>query len=171
MIVSEKFLTACFNRDNPPTLDRAKRSNILSLKAIHTLSDENSTYFQGARGQVALGLLFLWHDHWEESHQIAQSDEGEADHDLLHAIVHRRENDFANSAYWFREAGKNKAFGLLSVRTAKLLLESGLKSSILPDGQWNSGGFLAAVKKKNPESLLRALQAEEIIAFFETLIT
>ena len=170
MRVSEIFLTACFDRGNPPTLDRANRANTLSLKAIRTLTDETPAYFQGSRGQVALGLLFLWHDHWEEAHQIAQSDEGEAEHDLLHAIVHRRENDFANSAYWFRAAGQNKMFELLGLRTAKLLLESGLNNSILPGGQWNSAGFLAAVKKKNPEPLLRALQAEEIIAFFETLM-
>ncbi len=169
MALSEIILATVFDRVNPPRLDRTKRSGTLSLKAIRAQCDENSDTFKGSRGQVAHGLIFLWHDHWEEAHHIAQSDEGEIDHDLLHAIVHRRENDFSNASYWFREAGKNKAFELLGSRAENLLLESPLRNNILPGGQWSSGGFLSAVKKRDSESLLRALQAEEIIAFFETV--
>ena len=171
MKLSESFLTSAFDRANPPALDRTKRVGTLSLKALRALTEPYLGGFDGPRGQVAQGLLFLWHDHWEEAHQIAQSDEGEADHDLLHAIVHRKENDFANSSYWFREAGHNPAFKLVEIRTTNLLVESAMRESILPGAKWSSAGFLTAVKKGKPEPLLRALQAEEIIAFFETLVS
>ena len=171
MKLSESFLTSAFDRSNPPALDRAKRAGTLSLKALRALTEQYPGAFEGPRGQVALGLLFLWHDHWEEAHHIAQSDEGEADHDLLHAIVHRKENDFANSTYWFREAGQNPALKLIGIRTANLLVESELRASILPEGKWSANGFLTAVRRGKPDPLLRALQAEEIIAFFETLVS
>ena len=173
------FLPRFFDRGNPPLLDQGKRSGTLSLKAIQAIAAENSDFFKVSKGRVALGLVFLWHDHWEEAHKIAQFDEGEFDHDLLHAIVHRRENDFANSAYWFREAGENVAFEILSPRASKLLMDSAseiipektrnLRDKIVPDGKWNPFGFLDTVKSKKFESLSRALQAEEIIAFFEVL--
>ena len=180
---SDLFLTTFFHRENPPRLDREKRSGTLSLKEIRAFSEENKARFVGSRGQVALGLLMLWHDHWEEAHHIAQSDEGEPDHDLLHAIVHRREQDFANSSYWFREAGQNNSFKLIGSRADKLLVESSnpsapqLRAEVLPDSHWSSQGFVTAIRadareKENPTtSLLRELQAEEIISFFETLIS
>jgi hypothetical protein len=162
-----------FDRRNPPRLDLGKRPGTLSLQAVRSLEREHPERFAGVRGRVALGLLYLWHDHWEEAHHVAQADEGESHHDLLHAILHRREKDFPNSAYWFRGAGDNAAFELLTARAAKLLLESPLRASVLPEGQWSSAGFLASVRRKKDEDepLLRALQAQEIIAFFETLVS
>ena len=139
------------------------------MSAVRALAAAEPARFRGSRGDVALGLLHLWHDHWEEAHNVAQSDEGEPDHDLLHALVHRREQDFSNAAYWFRGAGKNAAFATLGARAADLLADDKLRAAVLPDGAWNSGAFLQAVRRKENEDLLRALQAEEIIAFFETL--
>jgi hypothetical protein len=180
MPVPEILTAAGFDRENPPALDRAKRPGTLSVKAVDALVAENAASFQGSRGRVAKGLLLLWHDHWEEAHHIAQSDEGEPDHDLLHAIIHRREGDFANSAYWFQEAGKNKAFEVAAARAEKLLVGNALRATVLPEGKWSSTGFLSAIRLDHSTGseesrlgdrtpLLRALQAEEIIAFFETL--
>src|SRR3954469_4104259 len=49
-------------------------------------------------------LLFLKHD-LTRSHEIVQSQEGVATFDYLHAVVHRREGDYSNSKYWFRQVG------------------------------------------------------------------
>ncbi|MCD6025134.1 MAG: hypothetical protein K0Q91_2050 [Fibrobacteria bacterium] len=163
-----------FDRDNPPRLDMQERSGTLSAQAIRALEKEHADRFAGVRGRVALGLLYLWHDHWDEAHRIAQADEGEAHHDLLHAILHRREKDFSNAEYWFRSAGRNAAFDVLGGRLAKLTLEDPLRAAIVPYGRWSPAGFSAAVKnalngdRKN-DAPLRAVQAEEIITFFETL--
>jgi hypothetical protein len=151
-----------------------ERSGTLSAQAIRALEKEHADRFAGVRGRVALGLLYLWHDHWDEAHRIAQADEGEAHHDLLHAILHRREKDFSNAEYWFRSAGRNAAFDVLGGRLAKLTLEDPLRAAIVPYGRWSPAGFSAAVKnalngdRKN-DAPLRAVQAEEIITFFETL--
>jgi len=53
--------------------------------------------------------LFQWHDFLDESHQLSQSIEGEGENrlgDYWHAIMHRREPDFSNAKYWFRQIGK-----------------------------------------------------------------
>jgi hypothetical protein len=124
-------------------------------------------------------LLLLWHDHWEAAHHIAQSDEGEPHHDLMHAIAHRREGDYSNSGYWFRGAGRHDAFTLVSERVRNLLLAektSGtggvgdtLLAAVITKGAWNAKGFLEAVRSNaGGEPLLRAVQAEEIIAVFES---
>ena len=42
---------------------------------------------------------------WERAHRMAQSREGEAIFDRLHALCHRIEGDSGNAAYWYRRAG------------------------------------------------------------------
>jgi hypothetical protein len=49
--------------------------------------------------------LHLLNDDITRGHEIAQSQEGVANFDYIHAIVHRREGDFSNSKYWFRQVG------------------------------------------------------------------
>jgi hypothetical protein len=43
---------------------------------------------------------------WEKAHEIAQSAEGDAAHDWVHALIHRIEGDAGNAGYWYRRAGK-----------------------------------------------------------------
>src|SRR5262245_33483911 len=38
---------------------------------------------------------------WEEAHAIAQSHEGDAAADWLHAVLHKIEGDKGNSRYWY----------------------------------------------------------------------
>jgi hypothetical protein len=56
-------------------------------------------------GPEAKACLHLLNDDLTRSHEIAQSQEGVATFDYIHAIVHRREGDFSNSKYWFRQVG------------------------------------------------------------------
>lgn len=121
---------------------------------------------------VFQGLLFLWHDHWALAHEVAQSREGEPDHDLLHAVLHRREGDFANAGYWFRGAGKHACYPILERNLASA--DPGMEG-----GRWSPSAFLAAVRKRvqsgEPETspgsvVLRRIQAEEIRAFAAHLL-
>ena len=74
--------------------------------------------------------LHLLNDDSTRSHEIVQSQEGVATFDYLHAIVHRREGDYSNSKYWFRQVGAHpvwaKVYGsdprlrfVLSIAAAK----------------------------------------------------
>jgi hypothetical protein len=157
-----------FDRSNPPRLDDASRPGTLSEKEVLALPVTAS----GARAEVARGLLLLWHDHWDAAHKVAQRDEGEPDHDHLHAMAHRREGDFGNAGYWVRGAGEHPSFALISSRLDALLAKHPLREKLLPGGEWEPLAFLKVVDKgrKGPdEALLRAVQAEEIIAYYEWL--
>jgi hypothetical protein len=54
-------------------------------------------------------LKALWYDFngdWEAAHEVAQSNEGTADYDHLHAYLHRKEGDNWNANYWYKRAGE-----------------------------------------------------------------
>ncbi len=54
---------------------------------------------------------YVMGDGWPKAHEIAQSNEGERDHDLAHAIAHLVEGDEPNAGYWFRRAGHTPVGG------------------------------------------------------------
>src|SRR5262245_29639467 len=57
--------------------------------------------------------LWLLHDFLDESHRISQElDTVEGSY--WHAILHRREPDAANAAYWFRRVGQHPIFEALA---------------------------------------------------------
>jgi len=66
--------------------------------------------FPGARHpEAALSGLWLYFSRLDESHEISQnihSVEGR----FWHGIMHRREPDAGNAAYWFRRVGRHPVF-------------------------------------------------------------
>lgn len=59
-------------------------------------------------------LQALWHaakGDWDTAHGLVQMDEGEPNHDWVHACLHRIEGDPGNAGYWYRRAGKKVATG------------------------------------------------------------
>lgn len=59
--------------------------------------------------EAALAGLWLYFSCLEESHRVSQglsSPEGS----FWHGVMHRQEPDAANSAYWFRRAGRHPVF-------------------------------------------------------------
>lgn len=68
--------------------------------------------------------LLLMHDFMDESHGAAQSIEGQGAGrlgDYWHAILHRREPDYTNAKYWFRQIGTQSLFGELARRADQVL--------------------------------------------------
>lgn len=53
--------------------------------------------------------LFLWNDDLEKAHSLAQQVESSTG-SLIHGIMHRRQPDYSNSKYWFRQAGSHPIF-------------------------------------------------------------
>lgn len=122
---------------------------------------------------LILGTVLLWHDHLHEAHQIAQSVPS-ADGSFLHAVMHRREPDFANSKYWWHRVGGHPCFLQLAVRAEAFLAgrQAGLIPQLLPGGQWDPFAFVDACERASgragtPESrqLLAELQQVEFEVF------
>ena len=63
--------------------------------------------------------LWLHHDFLDESHEISQGIDTPTG-SYLHAIMHRREPDAANSKYWWRQVGTHPVFAELAPAAAEL---------------------------------------------------
>ena len=104
---------------------------------------------------VTCGLL-IWNDDIPAAHPIAQEIE-DASGSYWHAIVHRREGDFANAKYWFRRTGPHPVLAeLAAAPEAKPFTKAGVL---------DSAAFVDAcerAKRDQRDEALRALQVAEI---------
>lgn len=69
--------------------------------------------------RACLAGLWLYFDFLDESHAISQelhTPEGS----YWHAVMHRREQDFGNSKYWFQRVGQHAIFPALARQAATL---------------------------------------------------
>ena len=67
----------------------------------------------------AMAGLWQYFDCFEEAHQLADACETPNGY-YWHAIVHRREGDSANAAYWFHKTGAHPAYDALAAEAAKI---------------------------------------------------
>ncbi|NOZ32412.1 MAG: hypothetical protein GXP01_04930 [Alphaproteobacteria bacterium] len=51
---------------------------------------------------------------WEQAHRICQTQEGNTDHDWVHALAHWIEVDLGNADYWYRRCGKRRSTASVS---------------------------------------------------------
>src|SRR5262249_15847210 len=73
--------------------------------------------------QACLSGLWLYHDLLDESHKLSQ-DIATLEGSYWHGIMHRREPDYANAAYWFRKVGHHPVFDALGPAAQELATAS-----------------------------------------------
>jgi len=90
--------------------------------------------------------LWLYHDFLDESHSISQ-DLHTIEGSYWHAIMHRREPDYANSKYWFRRVGEHPIFDPLRVAIVNLS-KGRMWPTCLGEKKWDALGFVDLCEKQ-----------------------
>lgn len=156
----------------PPREARWPIEHISRLKPSQLVPEKHSEADSVA---VKAGLL-QWHDALDASHELSQSVEGLGRHqagDYWHAINHRREPDYGNSKYWFRQFGTHPVFAELAP-VAQQILDSvpeaaEWKSRLLKHGAWDPFAFVdlcqscAGLEDSPLGRVARQIQAVEML--------
>ncbi|MBY0587012.1 hypothetical protein K2X85_07535 [bacterium] len=87
-------------------------AEILSRCTWEVLKESKGSLSRSSAEAIRSAIL-LFHDHLDASHTISQSLES-PEGSFLHGIMHRREGDFSNAKYWFRQVGPHPVFDSLS---------------------------------------------------------
>jgi hypothetical protein len=101
----------------------------------------------GRQLELIRALLLLWHDHLEAAHEIVQGIPT-PDGSFVHALMHRREPDYANAKYWWRKTGSHPALPELARRGEACLRAAGAEAWIgrlMPAGGWDAIAFVDCV--------------------------
>ena len=77
----------------------------------------------GPSSAVSPPLTAMWRaakGNWDEAHKIVQ-DEQDADAAWVHAYLHRKEGDFGNAGFWYRQAGRPVQTGDLKIEWEEIV--------------------------------------------------
>lgn len=120
-----------------------------------------------------LGGIWLLYDELDQSHQISQGVKTSSG-SFWHGIMHRREGDFSNAKYWFRNVGDHPVYEPLAAEARRLATEPGDRARIEPfaDSDWDPFAFVdacqAAIRRgAADEKLLVAIQQREWELLFD----
>jgi hypothetical protein len=148
------------------------RPNAAARPALEALTVEAmfgpATVHRPDLARCCHAALWLLHDFLDESHTISQEVPG-PDGSYWHGIMHRREPDYGNAAYWFRRVGKHSVFEPLCRRAAELTAEAGTPPGtefLARQAAWDPFAFIdlcqaVARGEAKAERLCRQIQRAE----------
>jgi hypothetical protein len=114
-----------------------------SAEARQTLlkTTDIARLFPNAQDPAAAAAgLWLYFSCFEEAHELASGSQT-PECELWHAILHRREPDSGNAAYWFRKVGTHPTFSAIA-RAANDILKR-IPSAEFRVGKWDPFDFIA----------------------------
>jgi hypothetical protein len=127
------------------------REHLVTFSPEHEAQRTTSNSAAKAHEIAMRAGLFQWHDFLDESHELSQSIEGQGEHllgDYWHAIMHRREPDYANAKYWFRRIGNQPTYRDLRQHAVAVLSEcrdpqaAVWRDRLEAGSQWNPLAFV-----------------------------
>jgi hypothetical protein len=152
-----------------PNLGPDPRSGIENAASLNKKLDAilNESKAASENQQLIRALILLWHDHLDPAHTLAQEVEG-PDGAFVHGIMHRREPDYGNAAYWFRRVGQHGAFAELGKRAASLpevKTSPKVYSTLFPASGWDPFAFINLCQQhgRGSESVRTTLQQIQAI--------
>lgn len=157
----------------PPALGPQRRPGTLAVVETERAVAAALGEAPHPRAPEIAALVLLWHDHLEAAHALVQERPG-ADAAWVHGILHRREPDAGNAAYWFRRVGRHAAFPALASAVAALPVPAGLeplRGRLVAGGAWDAFAFIEAATGAEGDAaeFLRAVQAAEFAALLRHL--
>jgi hypothetical protein len=143
-------LKAVLHTEEPAHVGPEPRSGTLPIPELDQRLDTGlrDLRLTPAINDLIRSLVYLWHDHLDAAHRLAQAIEN-PDGSFIHGIMHRREPDYSNAKYWFRRVGTHPAFLAIAHRTGELLekrSETDLHSRLVPNKMWDPFAFVDAVE-------------------------
>jgi hypothetical protein len=114
-----------------PNAVAGKQLRALTLEALfapQSIRDDDAA-------KACVAGLWLYHDFLDESHTLSQ-DIATTEGSYWHGLMHRREPDFGNAAYWFRQVGRHPVFEMLRTKAEPLVAAAGVTISSPWDPFW-----------------------------------
>jgi hypothetical protein len=146
----------------PGSPDLAARPKLATLDMARAVAPHGMRDHDMA--QACLAGLWLYHDFLDESHTISQDIDTQTG-SYWHGLMHRREPDAGNAAYWFRRVGEHPIFAELAEEARAL----GLR---LASAGWDPFAFIDLCEKHRDsgtadEATLRLVQRREWELLFD----